>query len=196
MYLAPRYRGHKQKTTHMKIQATSSGANFPVLEEGSYLGRLYSIIYLGTQHESYQGVESEKEKINISFVLPEELIEIKGEQKPRVISVEIAWSGHKNATFRKYASLLMGKEIGDGEVIDLKDLLGKECQVVIGHTSGGKAKITNLLKLKANSVVPASDIPFLLFDNAENFSKEVYEKFPEFIQDKINSAKEFELMLN
>ena len=51
-----------------------SGSGFPDVEPGNYVGRCYRVIELGTTHEEYQGEVKTRNRLMISFELPDELM--------------------------------------------------------------------------------------------------------------------------
>ena len=174
----------------MKLTKSNTTA-FPQLEEGTYVGRLYSMIYLGTQVSEYQGSETESQKINVSWEIPEERLEFKDKDLPRSISKEYTFSFHEKANFLKDVQIMLGRDIEKDEEIDLKDLLGKTCLISVGTTSGGKAKVTGVAKLMKGQKCGAAENTPVIFDNDENFDPEAFEKLPKFIKEKIVGAPEY-----
>jgi hypothetical protein len=174
----------------MKFSKNTSSA--PQIEEGTYVARLYSIIYLGLQEEEWKGEKKSAQKINFTFEIPTETINIGGKNLPRAISSQYTLSFGQKANLPEVIEVLSGKKVTDFEGdIEFSEFIGKTCLIKVGLTSGGKPKITGVSKLMKGQVCEPAVNPTVLFDNQDNFDMEIFNKFPQFIQDKLNLAPEY-----
>lgn len=170
----------------MKLKKTVGG-NYEQLESGTYVARLISAIYLGTQFGEWQGQETKAQKVWLTWEIPAERINDTARQQ----SAEFTYSFNAKSKFLPVAQTLLGRNINDGEEIDMKDLIGKECLLSIGETKTGKAKVTGVARMMSGVTCPEQEHPSVIFNNKENFSAEVFSKLPNFLRIKIESAKEF-----
>lgn len=97
---------------------------FQSVASGTYVGRCYSFIDLGTQTIQSQYGEQQKHQIRLSFELPEELIEIKGEQKPYSVHMMLTLSTHEKSQLM--ALLKARQNVTEASTFDLTNLVGKE----------------------------------------------------------------------
>lgn len=176
-----------------------SKVDFGRVEDGTYPARLVQIIDLGVQPQTDWQTGEDKDpapRAIFTFELPTERIEVKDEDKPRWYSKEYTLSMGKNAALPKLIKALSPK----GDVDTLPDLLGKDCMISIGTTSGGKAKITGVTKTVVGMKVPDLENKPSAFDFSEP-DVDIYKTFPEWIRNKIKEAvnypgSELEELLN
>lgn len=186
----------------MAIKATKKGGeDFAPIEEGSYVGRIYQIIHIGTVM-GFQGTM--QNKVRLTFELPTEMMVFKEEngEQPRVISQEYTLSFHEKATLTKVINACDPKalKVGDDgfmDEYDVEKLIGKACLVTVVHRKGKDEKvyanIGNCTVLpKGMTCPPAINEPKIL--NYDNFDQEYFATLPQFIQDKIKSSDEYKAM--
>lgn len=177
------------------------GAELEPIAEGSYPARIYQILHIGT-YPDYVGVL--KDKVMITFELPTEMHVFdkeKGEQ-PRVISTEYTLSFHEKATLTKVIKAcdpqaMKLDENGLTDFYDVEKLIGKTCLVSIIHKKGKDdniyANVGGVTMIpKGMTCDPAINPPVVL--NYDNWNEEVFTKLPSFIQKRIMSSTEFQVM--
>jgi hypothetical protein len=76
-----------------------------------------------------------------------------------------------------------------GQCQDLTQLLGKPCMVQVGSTSTGNAKITNIVApMRGMPVAEIYNPAKMLAFDFDNPDLEMFATFPQFMQEKIKSA--------
>lgn len=177
---------------------TGSGKEFAPLEAGSYLGRCYSLIHIGTAEELYLGEPKVQNKIQITFELPTELKVFREENGPQpiVFSKDFTLSLHPKAGLRKFLESWRGRSFTEEELkgFDLSSLLGVGCQLSISHKTNdaGKtfANISGISLPMKGTTVPPQINPNFEF-NYDPFDQAKFDSLPEFIKDKIRKTDEY-----
>lgn len=182
-----------------KLDNYSTGGSkkdFGRVDDGTYPGRSVQVVILGRHKETDwktgqvktydDGNPVIQPKVFITWELPDETIEINGEEKPRWYSKEFTISTNEKANLPKIMAAL---DAGN----DLANALNKPCLVNIGSTSTGKAKVTGVTKVPKG--MPVGDLVNepRLFDPYDP-DMETWEKLPAFLQKKIKEAEDFEEM--
>lgn len=186
----------------MPIIATKKEFTKDLIEEGSYIATIYSVIEMGTQLNPAFGTESKK--IRLTFELPTELKVFKEEngEQPRVISQEYSLSLSEKASLRKIVeacvpSALKLDDEGMMPDFDVENLIGKNCLITIKHKETTKgAKFQNVENV---TIVPKgmqsykqiNETKVLSFDN---WNDELFNSLPEFIKDKIMVSSEYKVL--
>lgn len=184
------------------IKATKKEFTPDLIEEGSYLATIYSILEMGTQVNPVYNNESQK--IRITFELPTELKVFnpeKGEQ-PRVISQEYTLSISEKASLRKVVEACIPQALKVGEdglvdELDVEQLIGKNCLITIKHkesAKGAKYQIVENVTVVPKGMQKAKQINETKILSFDNWNEEVFNSLPQFIKDKITSSKEYKLL--
>jgi len=176
------------------ISASSESKNqVEILETGSYVGRVYQIIHIGTTETAF----GSKDKARITFELPEEMVvfsEEKGPQ-PRAISKEFALSTHEKSILGSLLSPWLGKEFVAGQPFDVESLLGKCGMVTITHetTRDGKLypSIASVTPLPKSLVCPDPINPPVILNYNDKWDEKVFEALPDFIKNKMMETEEY-----
>lgn len=163
-------------------------SNFPRIEEGTYAARLVQVVDLGLQEmEDFKTKKvKQQHRIWMVFEIPDETIEIDGEERPRWQGKEFTLSYHEKATLPRVIKALDPK----GEAKTLADLLGRPCMVNIGSTANDNAKITDIVRLPNKMPVGELQNPAKAFDMDEP-DMEVYDSLPDWLKDKITKSLNF-----
>lgn len=173
------------------LSKPAASNSFPKPEripEGTYPARLVQMVSLGVQETEWKGVVKQSPKIMLTFELPTETITINGEEQPRWLSREFTLSLSDMSNLTPVVKALDPK----GECSDLSELLGKPCMVQVGSTATGNAKITNIVApMRGMPVAEIYNPDKMLAFDFESPDLEVFATFPQFIQDKIKSAKNY-----
>ncbi len=173
-----------------------------LIPAGTYVARCYSMIEIGTIKDEYQGKPRTSYKVRLAWELPTEkrvFREERGEE-PMMISKTYTLSMHEKANLRKDLESWRGKAFSEAEAaaFDITALLGKPCMLNIIHHTGkesGKVReriagITTLLK---GYEMPPAINPIVRLEY-DNWSEEIFNSLPDFLQDEIKSTPEYQLM--
>lgn len=175
------------------IAKESTGGNFDPIPAGTHMAICYSIIDLGVQINEKFNVKSRK--VMVTWELPDETILIDGEEKPRAISKEYTLSLGERANLRKELEAWRGRAFTKEELagFDLKNVLGKACQLQIIHkvTASGntRAQITATMGLPKGYKPPECVNPNVYFALDDAACVEQIETLPEWIQGKIKQSE-------
>ena len=185
----------------MSITATTktNSKKFEIIEAGSYPARCYSMIEMGTNQETYQGVDKMVNKVRITWELPTEMQVFKEERgpEPRVISKEFSLSMHEKANLRGFLESWRGKSFTDNEAkaFDVTNLLGVPCLLSITHKTAGNGN--TYANISSVSLLPKGmECPEMIHERQElsfdNFKEELFESLPDFIKEKIQTSQEYQ----
>ena len=164
---------------------------------GSYVGRCYSMIHIGTIVYQYQGETVRQNKLRISFELPNETKVFKeGEEaKPYVISKDFTFSLHEKSRLRPFLEAWRGKAFTEDEIgkFDVEKLISVPAFINIIHSEKGYAEITSASQLPKGLECLAQVNPTQIL-TYDNWNEELYQKLPNFLKEKIASSEEFRKM--
>lgn len=181
---------------------------YPIVAAGNYVGRLYSIVDLGTQHFEYDTGPKDERKMEFTFELPTETTVFKeGEEpKPFVVSARYTLSFHEKANLTKLLKSWQGKSPTGDELRSgswkLPDLLGLPALVSVIHSepnSKGKvyANISSVTPLVKGMECPAQVNPTVWFflgyqGRAEDLDNKTYDELRPFVKEMIAKSPEFQ----
>src|SRR3990167_1656558 len=175
----------------------NGGEAFTPCPEGNHAARVCGVVYLGTVHTEFKGVEKDVEQIRLSFELPSEL---RDDGEPFVVStMPMTSSTNKKASFRKLAIGILGREPGNDFESD--ELLGRTCLVNIVHTPSKTdanvvyANITGTSPLPKGMEVPEAITEAFNFDVNTSPMGDI-DKLPEFIQKLVMSTPEYKARID
>ena len=138
---------------------SGSGLNYDPIPEGLHLAHCYSVVDLGTQVSEYNGKEIVRNRVLITWELPDERIDIEKEDGtkvnlPRAISAEYTLSLHDKAALRHDLETWRSKQFTDDELdgFNLEKLLGVSAQIQVLHKKSADGKKTYA---NVTSIVPA-----------------------------------------
>lgn len=130
----------------------SDKQDFPVTPQGLHTAVCYGLVDCGTHEEVWQGQPHDRHVLFVLFELPTETIEIDGVTKPRGISQKYTLSLHPKSALRRDLESWRGKNFTNSELVqgfELKDVLGKNCQLNIVHNETEDRTYANI-----NTIVP------------------------------------------
>lgn len=156
---------------------------------GTHTGICYLIADIGTQKTSYEGEDKEVHQIIFGWQLPEETTD---EGVPLSVIKTYTLSFNEKATLAK--DYKAWTKESNPTKFNLAQLIGKGCNLNVGVTSGGNAKVTGVSALKASETIPGLTVPTALFDLRNPDAAEIA-KLPNFIIDKINASPEYKAYL-
>lgn len=186
------------KVTPIKAPV-SAGGDFEIAPEGVFLARCYKMVDVGTQTETSQFGTKENRKIYLYWELlqDDDGEEIRMEDgQPFSIFNSYKLSMHQKANLRKHLDAWRGKKFTEEEAaeFDLTKLLGAFCKLQITHSTSkdGQKTYANIeaimsTKKKVEGINEISSF------NIENPDMEVFNDLPEWLQNKIEDAPEWEV---
>lgn len=179
----------------------SNSKKFEIIPAGSYPARCYSMIELGTNEETYQGVSKMVNKVRITWELPTETMIFKEERgpEPRVISKEFTLSMHEKANLRAFLENWRGKSFTEkeAEAFDVTNLLGVPCLLSITHKAATNGN--TYANISSVSLLPKGmECPEMINERQElsfdDFNQELFDQLPDFIKEKISMSDEYKTL--
>lgn len=127
----------------------SEGGNFEMTPAGTFVGRCYRFIDLGSHEQKFQGESKGMRRlIMIGFELPTELME---DGRPFSIHKRYTWSMHEKSTLRKDLEAWRGMKFTEADFgeggFDTRDLLGVPCTLTIVHSENGENTYANIASI-------------------------------------------------
>lgn len=180
------------------IARDSGGKNFPPTDAGLHKAILYAIYDIGTQKNIKYNSESRKVILVWEFPILRINIEKEGEETknlPRVISNTYTLSLGEKANLRHILETWRGKTFTTDELdgFDLKNVLGKSCQIQVVHKTEGEktyANIGGIVQAPADFKLEAEN-PLVLFSIDDD--DKIPENTPKWIVKKIEESKEWRM---
>ena len=164
----------------------------PPIEPGVYIAVCIGVVDLGEQYS--EKFKNYANKLMFIWELPGELIEVDGEQKPRQLSKEFAFSVSKKGNLRNFLSSWNTVTYTDesfGEV-DVFDQLGTGCQVSVAlNETGEYSNVVNVMALPKGLAAPAAVAPLVRWD-MDHWDDAVFTILPEWIQEKIKKSTQYQ----
>lgn len=146
---------------------------------GTYPGVISAIWYIGKQKKEWQGdvsiIDQIMVRVEVSKTISCTGSEYDGKRYAPISWITIPKAYHEKSGLVKLAEAAFGKSMTaqDFAQFDTDTLIGKNVVVSVGHTSGGKAKITGFS--------PAMDgMPIM--------NPELPQDMPGWVKDKVDSA--------
>ncbi len=179
----------------------SNSKKFEIIPAGSYPARCYSMIEMGTNEETYQGVSKMVNKVRITWELPTETMVFKEERgpEPRVISKEFTLSMHEKANLRAFLENWRGKSFTEkeAEAFDVTNLLGVPCLLSITHKAATNGN--TYANISSVSLLPKGmECPEMINERQElsfdDFNQELFDQLPDFIKEKISMSDEYKTL--
>jgi hypothetical protein len=180
-------------------KSTSTIAHEPI-PAGTYLGRCYSMVHLGTHDDEFQGRAKKTNKVRITWELPTEMKVFnpeKGEQ-PLVISKEFTLSMADKANLRAFLTSWRGKPFTSEEAMsfDITKLLGVPCQLSIIHEPSKKdpsrvyERISSITSVMKGVTAPPQINPTFVF-SLESFDPDAFNALPDWLKEIIRESDEY-----
>jgi hypothetical protein len=190
----------------LKTKVSEKGGQAILPTEGPTIGVCYQVINLGHQKVVFNGEESYKPKLRLTFELPEHrhiFDEDKGEQ-PLVLSSEFVISMNPKSNLYKFIkSWFPQKDLSEGSEVDFTKLIGKPGLISVVYATGtgknaGKtfANIGSIMPVPKGMTIPARTENECVVYDVEEHDEDIFEQLPEFLQNKILESKEMIDMLN
>lgn len=178
----------------MAILFKASGEKkYTPIPEGTYTAICYSVIDLGVQYNEKFGTSSRK--VLFTWELPDETIDVEGEQKPKAISKEYTMSLNDKANLKKDLEAWRGKAFTKEELngFDPRNVLGKACQLQILHKTSAagnvRANISTIMGLPKGMKLGEPTNPIVYFDLNDPKAIEEFNSLPEWVKAKISQSE-------
>ena len=152
---------------------------------------MYSVVQLGTMNGEYLGKPTKKNKIRITWELPEEIREFDGEQKPMVVGKTYTASIYEQAKLRPIVEGILG-EI-DEDTFTIESLVDKPCMVQLSpaeYQGTEYMDVVSATQLPKSVPAPKQVNPSVYLDYQEAWSDEVYANLPQWMRDKMAESEE------
>ena len=173
---------------------SSGGGDFQPCPSGVFPARLYRLLDLGTQSETFEGKTSERRKLLLSFeILDPDIATDDG--RPMSVHRRFTWSLHPKAALRPFLAAWRGKALTDDEAarFDFSKLLGAACLLNITHSERGdsiRSDIASISPIPKSMTTPPGVNPLVAFhaehpdtavlDSLGRGLREVIERSPEY----------------
>lgn len=174
------------------------GSSLPPMDAGTYPALCIGIVDLGEQYS--EKFKNYSDKVLVIWEIPSQTVTIDGEEKPRWLSKDYAASLNEKSNLYKTLVSWRGKAFTEaelseeGEGFDLTSMLGAGCliQVIVEEKENGPYnQITSVIGMPVGMPGPTSGTEKIAFD-MDNWSNEVFEKLPEWIQDRIKKSTQYQ----
>ena len=175
----------------MAILATAT-VKREAIPEGVYSAICTRLVDLGDQYNKMFG--STARKIMICWEIPAVTIDIDDVPMPKMISREFTLSLGKKSALRPFLESWRGKAFTDTDLtgFDLKNILGKSCQIQIIHNEAGYERISSVMAMPTGSadINPATEL--LYFDLSDVNCMDVFALLPAWMQNKVKESPQFQ----
>lgn len=171
----------------------SGGGDFELAPEGNYVARCFKIIDLGTQTTEYNGERKQQAKVLLSWELLDPADRMK-DGRPFAVSKRYTASLHEKAQLRKDLQAWRGKRFTEEELegFDLKNVLGKYCQIQVTHVEGSNGNTyANIDAIMSTKEKPEAVNPDVHFDLTSP-DLEVFEAFSDKLKETIQQSPEWQ----
>lgn len=174
---------------------SSSGGDFKPIPEGTYVATCVRLIDLGTQVSTYKGVDSLRRKVLVAWEVPDQMVEFDGEQRPALVMQRYTASLHDKAVLRQHLEAWRGRRFTADELrgFDLKNVLGKPCQLQILHSEDGAyANVAAIMAVPKGLETPKPHHPLIHFSlDEDEFSEGVYDGLSDKLKSQIATSPEY-----
>lgn len=161
---------------------------------GAHIATIYSIVQLGTMLGEYAGKETRKNKIRITWELPEEMRDFDGVQKPMVVGKTYTASLYEQSKLRPIVEGILGGLTDEQEAdFTIESLIGKSCMIQLAHAeyNGTKyADVVSCTQLPKSVKAPKQINPSVYLDYQEGWDEAVYANLPQWMKDKMAESEE------
>jgi hypothetical protein len=175
----------------MAIDFKGEGKPKELVPAGAHIATIYSIVQLGTMAGEYMGKATRKNKIRITWELPEETREFDGEMKPMVVGKTYTASLYDQSKLRPIVDGILGSV--DEETFDISSLLGKSCMIQVSpaeYNGNEYADVVSCTQLPKSVPAPKPFNPQVYLDYKEGWDETVYEALPKWMKDKMAESEE------
>ena len=179
---------------------SGGGKDFDPIPEGVHIGRCYGVVDLGTHHNAK--FDRTSRRVLIQWEIPSERIELERDGQtldlPRAISKAFTLSVNEKAALRKLVEAWIGRKLTATELagFDVKNLLGKACQIQIVHAQSQDgtrtyANIGAVMALPKGAAAPEPENPPVYWAFEEGTVPVLPENLPGWIKEQIQESQEW-----
>lgn len=181
----------------MQLKDTGGG-DFVQAAAGNHPARCVKIIDVGTQEGEYAGKATFRRQIVLMWELPNELIDVKGEQRPVIVSKWYTASLSEKAKIRADLESWRGRPFAKEELMgfEVRNVLDKCCLVNVVHTDKGKAKVSAVTALPKGMAMPArvNDLVYFSLERDE-FDEATFDALGDYWREKIEASPEYQALV-
>lgn len=172
----------------LTVSAGSQGS-FEIVPEGTYIGRCFKIIDLGTQTSEWQGEKKQQKKVLVCWELLDDEVRM-DDGRPFSVAKKYTASLHEKAQLRKDLEAWRGKKFTDEELegFDLKNVMGVYCMIQVVHSTDGQ--YANINAIMSTKEKPVAVNPNVYFDVSEP-DMEVFDSLSDRLKEQITVAPEW-----
>ncbi len=157
----------------MPLIAKNSQKEFKPLEAGTHVGRVCGILNIGTITDSFKGEEVTRNRVYISFEVPDQL---KEDGKPYTIGQEFTLSMNSKGNLLPFIESMLGVKLDkeSSKAFDVFTLIGQTALLNVIHSEANAegnvfANIKSVSPLPKSMTCPEAITAPYLFDYEENF---------------------------
>jgi len=143
-----------------------TGGNFENAPTGTHIARCIGLTGIGTHESEYQGQKRLRSQIVIMWELPHEN---RQDGQPFIVSQWYTRSLSEKANLRQALVNWRGRDFTSEELqaFELRNVLGKGCQVVLSENEKGKVKVTGVAGMPKGVELPEQRNDLKYFDVEE-----------------------------
>lgn len=177
------------------VSESGGGGNFSILEEGSYAAVCYMLVDIGLQKNETYGNSSNK--VIVGWEIPDEKIEINGEEQSRVFSTRYTASLNEKSILRRDLAAWRGRDFTPAELAEfnLRNIVGVPCLIQIIHkkANNGKtyANLASVMRLPKGMAAPKATLEPIVYDIDESDPGDV-EKLPKWIAEQVRASETYQ----
>lgn len=160
----------------MPLYAKDNAKDFSPLEAGTHVARVCGVIHIGTITDNIKGQDITRNRVYISFEVPEQL---KEDGKPFTIGQEFTLSMNKNGNLLPFVESMLGVKLDkeSSKEFDVFSLLGHTAMLNVIHSAPNAdgnvyANIKSVSPLPKSMTCPDPIIEAYKFDYEENFDQD------------------------
>lgn len=161
----------------------------PQCPAGTHIAICFRITDIGTQPDTGFG---EKRKLVINWELPHERVQYDGKDMPMALSRIYALTLGKRSNLRKDLIAWRGRDFTAAELegFELKNILGKACQVTVTLNEDGRAGVTGVVGMPKGMAAPAIVNPLVEYsiDDGQNAT---YKALPDWLRKMCDKCLEW-----
>jgi hypothetical protein len=179
--------------------ATDTGSgDFTPAPAGTHIARCIRIIDIGTHHGEYQGQPNVRNQVIVMWELPNETIEIDGQQKPILVSKFYTNSLSEKANLRRDLEAWRSRPFTAEELLkfDLMAILDKPCMLSVIHEDKNgktKAKVSSVSAPMKGMACPAAfNAPYAFW--IDEFDQEKFDALSDGLKKLVMDSDEYKAM--
>lgn len=161
----------------------------PQCPPGTHIALCFRIVDVGTQPDTGYG---EKRKVVINWELPHERVTYDGKDMPMALSRIYALTLGKRSNLRKDLVAWRGRDFTAAELegFELKNILGKPCQVTVTHNKDGRAGVDSVVGVPKGMTPPPLANPLVEY-SVDDGKTTTYDKLPDWLKKMCDACLEW-----